>query len=114
MLDCDDLAVNGQIVSGVYTIWPVKGGEIQVYCRMSAGRGWIVIQRRSDGLISFEKSWKDYESGYIMFTYYLLLFIYISCHIVYKLTHETESDPQTNALNSMFLLFNNFTTTATL
>ncbi|XP_067949413.1 angiopoietin-2-like [Watersipora subatra] len=63
--DCDELAAKGHIVSGVYEIWPPRiKNKVQVYCRMSEGRGWIVLQRRKDGITSFAKPLKDYEFGF--------------------------------------------------
>lgn len=63
--DCDDIVANGNLMSGVYEIWPAVYNErsVQVYCEISGGKGWIVLQRRQDGSTDFRRSWKDYEWG---------------------------------------------------
>ena len=55
--------------SGVYTIanfCGVKCSNTRVYCDTSSGGGgWIVIQRRKDGSVEFEKrDWVEYEDGF--------------------------------------------------
>ena len=54
--------------SGVYTIdnfGGVKCSNTRVYCdTISGGGGWLVIQRRKDGSVDFNKDWKNYEDGF--------------------------------------------------
>ena len=53
---------------GVYTIanfCGVKCSNTRVYCdTTSGGGGWIVVQRRKDGNVVFDKDWVDYENGF--------------------------------------------------
>ena len=54
--------------SGDYTIDNfdgVKCSNTRVYCdTTSGGGGWLVIQRRQDGSVDFNKDWKNYEDGF--------------------------------------------------
>jgi len=54
--------------SGVYTIGNfggVKCSNTRVYCdTTSGGGGWIVIQRRQDGSVDFNRDWVNYEDGF--------------------------------------------------
>uniref|UniRef100_A0A4W4FC60 Fibrinogen C-terminal domain-containing protein n=1 Tax=Electrophorus electricus TaxID=8005 RepID=A0A4W4FC60_ELEEL len=68
--DCSDVYANGQILSGVYTIYPAGDTPVQVYCDMGClesqsedGR-WTVFQRRIDGSVNFYKPWKHYKNGF--------------------------------------------------
>ena len=66
---CKDLYDNGHRVSGVYTIDPRDDGcPISVFCDMSLDmdgkKGWIVIQRRVDNAVDFNRTLSDYEFGF--------------------------------------------------
>ena len=54
--------------SGVYSITNFCGNcksVAQVYCDgKSDGGGWLVVQRRKDGSVSFNRSWVEYEKGF--------------------------------------------------
>uniref|UniRef100_A0A8C7YQW0 Tenascin R (restrictin, janusin) n=1 Tax=Oryzias sinensis TaxID=183150 RepID=A0A8C7YQW0_9TELE len=65
--NCAQHLLNGETLSGVYTIYinrdPSQG--VQVYCDMSTDEGgWIVFQRRQNGLTDFSKKWSDYRVGF--------------------------------------------------
>ncbi|XP_078667659.1 uncharacterized protein LOC144909506 [Branchiostoma floridae x Branchiostoma belcheri] len=64
--DCASAWLAGYKTSGVYTIKPWDGERpLKVLCDMdTAGGGWTVLQRRFDGSVSFDKSWRDYRDGF--------------------------------------------------
>ncbi|XP_018427267.1 PREDICTED: fibrinogen-like protein 1 [Nanorana parkeri] len=64
--DCSHHYYNGKQSSGVYTIAPSAGGTlVDVYCDMDTeGGGWTVIQRRQDGSVHFNRTWKEYKEGF--------------------------------------------------
>lgn len=50
---------------GVYAIRVPDMEPFSVYCdTQSAGCGWIVIQRRINGTLSFNRSWQEYKNGF--------------------------------------------------
>uniref|UniRef100_A0A8D2L7H8 Tenascin-R n=1 Tax=Varanus komodoensis TaxID=61221 RepID=A0A8D2L7H8_VARKO len=65
--DCAQHLMNGDTMSGVYTI-SLNGDlsqRVQVYCDMTTdGGGWIVFQRRQNGLTDFFRKWADYRVGF--------------------------------------------------
>ena len=54
--------------SGVYTIANFCGvncSNTKVYCdTTSGGGGWLVVQRKQDGSVDFNRGWVDYEDGF--------------------------------------------------
>ncbi|XP_076611391.1 angiopoietin-1 isoform X1 [Chaetodon auriga] len=63
--DCADLYQAGVHKNGVYTIQINPQETRKVYCNMeTAGGGWTVIQRREDGSVDFQKTWKEYKMGF--------------------------------------------------
>ncbi|XP_037305362.1 microfibril-associated glycoprotein 4 [Pungitius pungitius] len=65
-IDCASIYYNGVRRSGLYTVVPSRAGvPVEVYCDMDTdGGGWTVIQRRADGSLSFDRSWRDYRDGF--------------------------------------------------
>ncbi|KAM9703442.1 angiopoietin-related protein 1 isoform 1-T1 [Menidia menidia] len=65
-IDCASIYYNGIRRSGLYTVVPAQAGlPVEVYCDMDTdGGGWTVIQRRVDGSVSFDRSWRDYRDGF--------------------------------------------------
>ncbi|NXY72211.1 TENR protein, partial [Glareola pratincola] len=65
--DCAQHLMNGDTLSGIYTI-SINGDlsqRVQVYCDMTTdGGGWIVFQRRQNGLTDFFRKWTDYRVGF--------------------------------------------------
>ncbi|KAL2077416.1 hypothetical protein ACEWY4_026920 [Coilia grayii] len=63
--DCAGIFNNGSKASGFYMIKPTRSpSKIKVYCDMSEGGGWTVLQRRTDGTESFERGWEEYKRGF--------------------------------------------------
>ena len=63
---CQKLLEAGIVDSGVYTIYPDGFSDgLEVYCDMETdGGGWIVIQRRQDGSVDFNRNWAEYRDGF--------------------------------------------------
>ncbi|KPP69984.1 angiopoietin-related protein 7-like, partial [Scleropages formosus] len=65
-IDCASLYYNGVHRSGIYIVVPSLGAvPVEVFCDMDTeGGGWTVIQRRQDGSVNFNRSWKEYKEGF--------------------------------------------------
>ncbi|XP_030062602.1 tenascin-R [Microcaecilia unicolor] len=65
--DCAQHLLNGDTLSGIYAIY-VNGDinqKVHVYCDMTTdGGGWIVFQRRQNGLTDFFQIWEVYSIGF--------------------------------------------------
>ncbi|KAK5621602.1 hypothetical protein CRENBAI_025644 [Crenichthys baileyi] len=64
--DCADAYKAGNSASGLYHIYIGNRTEpVQVYCDMeTSGGGWTVFQRRFNGSVDFQRSWREYKMGF--------------------------------------------------
>ncbi|XP_059419449.1 tenascin-R isoform X2 [Carassius carassius] len=65
--NCAQHLLNGETLSGIYTTYINRdlSQGVQVYCDMTTdGGGWIVFQRRQNGLTDFSRKWSDYKIGF--------------------------------------------------
>ncbi|OCT95985.1 uncharacterized protein LOC100036837 isoform X1 [Xenopus laevis] len=66
--DCSSVFESGRKESGYYRVRPRFENEpFLVFCDMSDGGGWTVIQRRSNGKVSFNRNWDEYKEGFGLF-----------------------------------------------
>lgn len=65
-MDCKELCERGHTISGSYLIHPYNNNvSLEVYCDMeTADGGWTVIQRRTNGTVSFNRNWAAYKMGF--------------------------------------------------
>ena len=62
--NCCDLGQPSSKPSGIYvTKNYFEPTSLEVACYCSEG-GWLVIQRRKDGIVDFNRTWVEYENGF--------------------------------------------------
>ena len=66
--NCKEIYDDNELsTSGIYEIDPRDGGyKVKVFCDMSvtSDKGWIVIQRRVNGSVDFDRNRHDYKYGF--------------------------------------------------
>uniref|UniRef100_A0A8C6VFA9 Fibrinogen C-terminal domain-containing protein n=1 Tax=Naja naja TaxID=35670 RepID=A0A8C6VFA9_NAJNA len=63
--NCKELHEQGETLTGWYTIYPIPGKVMVVFCDMEVdGGGWLVFQRRQDGSVNFYRKWESYKKGF--------------------------------------------------
>ncbi|XP_007890996.1 fibrinogen-like protein 1 [Callorhinchus milii] len=63
--DCAEIYNSGNKRNGFYRIQPLAAPtSFSVYCDMTEGGGWTVIQRRNDGSVNFDRVWAEYKQGF--------------------------------------------------
>ncbi|XP_072416708.1 angiopoietin-2-like isoform X2 [Chiloscyllium punctatum] len=64
--DCADAYKSGLRANGIYTLFVSNTTQPkQAFCDMeSNGGGWTIIQRRQDGKMDFQRTWKEYKMGF--------------------------------------------------
>ncbi|XP_078372113.1 microfibril-associated glycoprotein 4-like [Oculina patagonica] len=63
--DCYELLLAGKTQSGIYSINPDGKEEFDVFCDQSTqGGGWVVFQKRFNGMVDFFRNWTSYKNGF--------------------------------------------------
>jgi len=78
--------------SGVYTL-TTDSGKFDVFCQMEVdGGGWIVLQSRYNGRVSFKRSWYEYAHGFGAFDSEFWLGLEHVHELTKNRTHELRVD----------------------
>ena len=62
--NCLELRSAGVHVDDSYPIYMFSTRPITVYCELSTPEAWIRILHREDVIVSFQRGWNDYQSGF--------------------------------------------------
>ncbi|XP_066520139.1 fibrinogen-like protein 1 [Hoplias malabaricus] len=63
--NCFEIFQLGIKENGIYTIQPdPQQPALEAVCDMSSGGGWTVFQRRFDGQLDFNRTWREYRDGF--------------------------------------------------
>ncbi|XP_041372582.1 uncharacterized protein LOC121385859 [Gigantopelta aegis] len=64
--NCSDVIEHHITTSGVFTIQPRDSGlPLRAYCDIEDNKkAWLVIQRKSNGSLNFNKTWYEYADGF--------------------------------------------------
>ncbi|XP_053551630.1 ficolin-1-like [Bombina bombina] len=63
--NCKELQDQGSVLGGWYIVYPDGIDPMLVLCDFHTdGGGWIVIQRRWDGSVDFNRDWDSYRKGF--------------------------------------------------
>ncbi|XP_037828939.1 angiopoietin-related protein 3-like isoform X2 [Kryptolebias marmoratus] len=62
--DCSELFLRGERASDVYAVQPNGSERFMAFCDMSREPGATVIQRRTEGSLTFDQPWEKYENGF--------------------------------------------------
>lgn len=54
----------GERTSGEFLIHLASAQFMKVWCEFDDSHGWIVIQKRQDGTVDFDKDWNQYSFGF--------------------------------------------------
>ena len=60
---------NQEYIATMMNFCGVKCYDAEIYCDISnGGGGWLLVQRRQDGSVDFNRNWGEYEDGFGMLT----------------------------------------------
>ncbi|KAJ8311357.1 hypothetical protein KUTeg_010712 [Tegillarca granosa] len=106
--DCSDIYSKGERKDGIYRISPNGRLSFPVYCDLQNG-GWVIIQRRINGNVNFDRLWEDYAEGFgnMSGEFWLgLRYIYVLTEVLSEISFEFVI--RDTGLNAS-AVYNNFT-----
>ncbi|KAJ8019780.1 Fibrinogen-like protein A [Holothuria leucospilota] len=110
--DCKDVLneCSSSISSGVYLIKPDGYSEpFEVFCNhdLDSG-GWMVVQRRIDGSVSFNRNWEEYRKGFGFLSTEFWLGNEKLSYIINQEVYELRIDMMLSNGSSFYIKYNNF------